>query len=168
MLSRAGAVLLSTVVLATAGCAGGEGAPDGPVVYAAASLRDVAGELASSFERRTGAAVELNLAGSNTLAQQILATPGADVFLSADLHWVRVLEEAGRVVEGSRRALLGNRLVLEVAQHLGENTVRTIAMDQAVAQIVRFKRIQDRRQVIHEGHVDNGADDLRYGTGRAG
>jgi F-type H+-transporting ATPase subunit beta len=24
---------------------------------------------------------------------------------------------------------LGNRLVLEVAQHLGENTVRTIAMD---------------------------------------
>ena len=104
--------LLAVAALTGAGCAGGRAMPEGPVIYAAASLRDVAGELASSFERHAGAAVELNLAGSNTLAQQILATPGADVFLSADRHWVEVLEEAGRVVGGSRRALLSNRLVL--------------------------------------------------------
>ena len=73
---------------------------------------DTLRQLAAEFERREGVAVELNLAGSNTLAQQILAAPGADVFLSADRPWVEVLEDAGRVVAGSRRPLLGNRLVL--------------------------------------------------------
>ncbi len=94
---------------------GAEVAAGGLRVFAAASLIDVVGELAVAFERREAADVELNLAGSNTLAQQILSAPGADVFLSADLHWVEVLERAGRVAVGSRRALLGNRLVLVAA-----------------------------------------------------
>ena len=101
---------LALWLLAASGC--GEAPGAGPVVFAAASLSDVAAELARAFERREAAAVELNLAGSNTLAQQVLAAPGADLFLSADLHWVEVLERAGRVVAGSRRPLLSNRLVL--------------------------------------------------------
>src|SRR5664279_2610 len=36
----------------------------------------------------------------------------------------------------------GNRLVLEVAQHLGENTVRTIAMD-ATEGLVRGQEVKD-------------------------
>ncbi|HMB47210.1 MAG TPA: F0F1 ATP synthase subunit beta, partial [Afifellaceae bacterium] len=36
----------------------------------------------------------------------------------------------------------GNRLVLEVAQHLGENTVRTIAMD-ATEGLVRGAPVED-------------------------
>ncbi|MEL6292022.1 MAG: F0F1 ATP synthase subunit beta, partial [Pseudomonadota bacterium] len=36
----------------------------------------------------------------------------------------------------------GNRLVLEVAQHLGENTVRTIAMD-ATEGLVRGQEARD-------------------------
>ena len=36
----------------------------------------------------------------------------------------------------------GNRLVLEVAQHLGENTVRTIAMD-ATEGLVRGQEVTD-------------------------
>jgi molybdate transport system substrate-binding protein len=89
--------------------------PRGPVVFAAASLQEMAVELAAEFERRERVEAELNLAASNTLAQQILAAPGADVFLSADRQWVEVLERAGRVVPGSRRALFGNRLVLIAA-----------------------------------------------------
>ena len=93
------------------------GAPSGPLrVFAATSLVDLAGELADAFERRETAVVELNLAGSNVLAQQLLAAPGGDVFLSADLFWVEELERAGRVVAGSRRALFGNRLVLIAAE----------------------------------------------------
>lgn len=93
------------------------GAGSAPLrVFAAASLVDLAGELSVAFERREAAAVELNLAGSNVLAQQILAAPVADVFLSADLVWVEELERAGRVVAGSRRALFGNRLVLIAAE----------------------------------------------------
>ena len=47
----------------------------------------------------------------------------------------------------------GNRLVLEVAQHLGESTVRTIAMDSSEG-LVRGQEV-----------TDTGAADL--GAGRA-
>jgi len=38
----------------------------------------------------------------------------------------------------------GNRLVLEVAQHLGESTVRTVAMDSSEG-LVRGQEVTDRR-----------------------
>ena len=41
----------------------------------------------------------------------------------------------------------GNRLVLEVAQHLGENTVRTIAMDSTEG-LVRGQEVKDTGQAI--------------------
>src|SRR5579885_1506571 len=41
----------------------------------------------------------------------------------------------------------GNRLVLEVAQHLGENTVRTIAMDSSEG-LVRGQEVTDTGQPI--------------------
>ena len=113
--SRVRLCALLALALTGAACGDREAAPAGPVVFAAASLQEVAGELAREFERQQQVSVELNLAASNTLAQQILAAPGADVFLSADRHWVEVLDRAGRVVAGSRRALLGNRLVLIAA-----------------------------------------------------
>jgi molybdate transport system substrate-binding protein len=113
--SRISGIVALVLVLTAAACGGGGAAPAGPVVFAAASLQDVVAELAAEFERQEEVPIELNLAGSNTLAQQILAARGADVFLSADLYWVEVLESAGRVVAGSRRPLLGNRLVLIAA-----------------------------------------------------
>ena len=42
---------------------------------------------------------------------------------------------------------LGNRLVLEVAQHLGENTVRTIAMDSTEG-LVRGQEVRDTGDAI--------------------
>ena len=39
----------------------------------------------------------------------------------------------------------GNRLVLEVAQHLGENTVRTVAMDTSEG-LVRGQEVQRHRR----------------------
>src|SRR5271166_6835161 len=41
----------------------------------------------------------------------------------------------------------GNRLVLEVAQHLGESTVRTVAMD-ATEGLVRGQRVMDSGSAI--------------------
>lgn len=89
------------------------------VVFAAASLRDFAGDLGAELERRQSAEVVFNFAGSNTLAQQILAAPGADVFLSADERWVDVLDAAERTVPGSRRVFLSNRLVLIARRDAG-------------------------------------------------
>ena len=81
-------------------------------VYAAASLRDVLSELREPFERDQGARLQFNFAGSGVLAQQILAAPRADLFLSASPEWIDRIERAGRAVPGSRRELCANRLVV--------------------------------------------------------
>src|SRR2546421_12808209 len=71
----------------------------------------------------------------------------------------RITQVIGAVVdvqfEGDLPAILnaletenqGNRLVLEVAQHLGESTVRTIAMD-ATEGLVRGQEVQDTGKPI--------------------
>ena len=104
--------LLTLFAIGLVAC--GETRPERPelLVFAAASLRDVAADFATEFESRYSARVVYNFAGSNTLAQQIRAAPGADVFLSADETWVDFLEQAQRTVAGTRRAFLSNRLVL--------------------------------------------------------
>ncbi len=104
--------LLLTLAAGLAACGGMESGDPPVMVFAAASLRNVAADLAVEMERRHGVGVVYNFAGSNTLAQQIRAAPGADVFLSADEQWVDVLEDAGRTVTGTRRAFLSNRLVV--------------------------------------------------------
>ena len=82
-------------------------------IFAAASLRDSLLELGKRF-RDEGPDVELifNLAGSNTLAQQILAAPKADLFLSANEHWMDRVEKEGKTYPLSRVSLLSNTLVI--------------------------------------------------------
>ncbi len=120
----AGATTLLLAAILLAAC-GGTNAPDRPalVVFAAASLRDVAAEIGREFERRQPVEVVFNFAGSNTLAQQIDAAPHADVFLSADERWVDFLDRAGRTLPGTRRDFLSNRLVL-IAHHDATVAVR--------------------------------------------
>src|SRR6202030_4812524 len=71
----------------------------------------------------------------------------------------RIAQVIGAVVdvkfEGELPAILnaletnnqGNRLILEVAQHLGESTVRTIAMDTS-ERLVRGQEVSDTGQAI--------------------
>lgn len=82
------------------------------VVFAAASLRSALDPLAETFEAATGHEVTISYAGSNTLARQIIEGAPADIFLSASTEWMDAVEQAGAVVPGTRRDLLGNRLVL--------------------------------------------------------
>ncbi|SEQ05017.1 ATP synthase F1 subcomplex beta subunit [Faunimonas pinastri] len=69
--------------------------------------------------------------GSGKVVQVI----GAVVDVQFDAHLPEILN----ALETSNQ---GNRLVLEVAQHLGENTVRTIAMDTTEG-LVRGQRVSD-------------------------
>jgi molybdate transport system substrate-binding protein len=90
-------------------------AADGPrpvLVFAAASLANVLGELDKAFTARTGMRVTSSLAASSTLAKQIEAGAPADVYFSADLQWMDYLQQRGLLRAGSRRDLLGNSLVL--------------------------------------------------------
>ena len=106
-------VLLS-MLLAVSACGPGA-ASEGKeevVVFAAASLRDVLEEIGDQFEAETGVSVLFNFAGSNVLAQQIVATPGADLFLSASARWMDTVEEANRLTAETRHALISNSLAL--------------------------------------------------------
>lgn len=99
---------------AVAGCRAGHADAPG-LVFAAASLADVleeaVGELGGGAPDRR---VELNLAGSNVLAEQILAGAPADLFVSADRRQVERLVAAGKVRSGETSVLATNGLVVVV------------------------------------------------------
>lgn len=97
---------------ADAGKAGFAGAPGEILVFAAASLREALQEAATAFQQQNGARVAFNFAGSNDLAHQIGASRGVDLFLSASEGWMDTVQNAGRLVPGTRRDLLSNTLVV--------------------------------------------------------
>lgn len=82
------------------------------LVFAAASLTDVLTGIGKDYEAETGKKVVFSFASSSVLARQIEASPGADIFFSADRDWMDYLAQRGLVNGGSRVDLLGNRLVL--------------------------------------------------------
>ncbi|WP_103333968.1 molybdate ABC transporter substrate-binding protein [Pseudotabrizicola formosa] len=82
------------------------------VVFAAASLRTALDAVAAEFQAATGHGVTISYAGSNALARQIIEGAPADIFLSAAVEWMDVVEEAGLVRPQTRRDLFGNALVL--------------------------------------------------------
>jgi molybdate transport system substrate-binding protein len=69
------------------------------VVFAAASLTDVLEELGAEFAAAGGARVVLNVAGSQTLATQILEGAPADLFVSADTVQMERVAAAGRLAD---------------------------------------------------------------------
>ena len=109
-------LLLALVCLA---CGPGERAAEARVgalsqpppleLAAAASLAELAQEVASGWEARSGVPVRVRLAASSTLARQIRAGSETDLFLSASADWVDSLDVI------ARKAWLGNRLALVAA-----------------------------------------------------
>ncbi|WP_375263083.1 molybdate ABC transporter substrate-binding protein [Palleronia sp.] len=81
-------------------------------VLAAASLKTALDQAVFAYEESSGDEVSLVYAGSSALARQIVQGAPADVFISANPGWMDEVAAAGRLAPGSRRDLLGNRLVL--------------------------------------------------------
>lgn len=81
-------------------------------VFAAASLSDALQEIAPGFKAATGHTLRFNFGASGALLRQIKESAPADVFVSADESRVDQLESAGLLLPGSRRALLGNVVVV--------------------------------------------------------
>ncbi|MFC7704619.1 molybdate ABC transporter substrate-binding protein [Plastorhodobacter daqingensis] len=85
---------------------------EGILVFAASSLTNALNGVADAWTRRTGHPVVISYAGSSALARQIQEGAPADVFLSASGDWMDALEASGDLRTGTRRDILGNRLVL--------------------------------------------------------
>ena len=81
-------------------------------VFAAASLTDALKQAADAYKKDTGRKVTISFAASSALARQIEASPGADMFVSADVDWMDYLDQRNLIDRASRVDLLGNRLVL--------------------------------------------------------
>jgi molybdate transport system substrate-binding protein len=87
-------------------------AADSVVVFAAASLRNALDDVNAAWKDDTGKQITISYAASPALARQIAAAAPADVFISADLQWMRYLAEKNLIRPQSEIHLLGNRLVL--------------------------------------------------------
>jgi molybdate transport system substrate-binding protein len=112
--SRRAKLLLTWIfVLVQAGAVHAD-AQDKPelLVFAAASLTDVLGDLSTNWQKSGGVPVKLSFAASAVLARQIEAGGRADVFISADQQWMDYLQARGLIEQPTRRNLVGNRLVL--------------------------------------------------------
>ena len=77
------------------------------LVFAAASLKNALDEVNAAY----GKPVTASYAASSALARQIEAGAPAQVLISADLEWMDYLEKKNLLGPGTRRNLLGNRLV---------------------------------------------------------
>jgi molybdate transport system substrate-binding protein len=99
-------------------------APPRLTVSVASSLADVMGRVVTAWRARGGGEVALNAAGSNVLARQIVQGAPVDVFFSADAAQMKVAAASGRLVEGSVRVLLTNRLVVIVPTTAGQVRLR--------------------------------------------
>jgi molybdate transport system substrate-binding protein len=78
------------------------------MIFAAASLKNALDEATALYKDRT----VISYGASSALARQIENGAPADVFISADLDWMDYVEKKGLVAPGTRKNLLGNRLVL--------------------------------------------------------
>ena len=105
----------------------------GPLVLAAASLQEALTEAADVWSRAGHPRPVISFAASSTLARQAASGAPADLFLSADREWMDYLDQRDLLAAGTRRDLLGNRLVVVArADSKGRlrnraETVRTLA-----------------------------------------
>lgn len=82
-------------------------------VFAAASLTEAFDEIGQNFTAANpGIEVVFNFAGSQQLAQQIGEGAPADVFAAANATQMNVAIEVGRIVTGTARTFVHNRLVV--------------------------------------------------------
>lgn len=93
------------------------------LVFAAASLKNALDDAIEAYGAETGTKVTASYAASSALAKQIEQGAPAQLFISADLDWMDYLQERQLIVDGTRRNLLGNSIVLVTAKDSPQGAV---------------------------------------------
>lgn len=94
------------------GCQKSENSTPTLTLFVAASLTDVIQEIGSAYQKDHQVELIYNFASSGALAQQLLASPRADLYLSASEKWMDAVEKGGKLKTGTRQTLLSNHLVV--------------------------------------------------------
>ena len=84
------------------------------LVSAAASLTDVLKEISTGYQAKAKNSVKFNFGPSSGLARQIEEGAPADIFFSADLAQMDVLDKKNLLEPGTKKNLLSNQLVIIV------------------------------------------------------
>lgn len=92
-------------------------------VFAAASLKNALDVVNAACEADVGEAATVSYAASSALAKQIEEGAPADVFMSADLDWMKYLSDKNLIKTDTETKLLGNQIVLVAPV---DSTVTTI------------------------------------------
>lgn len=88
-------------------------ADDGKVtVFAAASMKNALDAVNKACAAEVGEEAAISYASSSALAKQIESGAPADIFISADLDWMKYLAEKNLVKSDTEKQLLGNAIVL--------------------------------------------------------
>jgi molybdate transport system substrate-binding protein len=105
----AGVLALAAVGLAPLSAAAND---KGPVVFAAASLKNALDGVNAAWKRESGKEATISYAASSSLAKQIEQGAPADVFISADEDWMDYLAARKLIKPATCFNLLANTLVL--------------------------------------------------------
>ena len=89
-----------------------EAQASGPVIFAAASLKNALDDIAAAWIKDGKAAPRISYAASPALARQIEQGAPADLFLSADEAWMDYAASRKLIKVETRTSLLNNRIVL--------------------------------------------------------
>jgi len=81
-------------------------------IFAAASLKNALDAVNAACEADVGEQATISYAASSALAKQIEEGAPADVFMSADLDWMKYLADKNLIKTDTEVKLLGNRIVL--------------------------------------------------------
>lgn len=87
-------------------------AADTVTVFAAASLKNALDDVNAACEAEVGEKATVSYAASSALAKQIEEGAPADVFMSADLDWMKYLSDKNLTRKDTEVELLGNSIVL--------------------------------------------------------
>lgn len=119
---RALLALFAGFVVLAGGCAP-RAEERAPLVLAAASLQESMNAAADAWAAQGHERPTLSFAASSALARQAIGGAPADLFISADEQWMDEVERSGHIQPGTRRLLLGNRLVLIAPARAGPPAV---------------------------------------------
>ncbi|MGB3898544.1 MAG: molybdate ABC transporter substrate-binding protein [Mesorhizobium sp.] len=81
-------------------------------VFAAASMKNALDAVNQACAAEVGEEAAISYASSSALAKQIESGAPADVFISADLDWMKYLHDKNLVKADTEKKLLGNAIVL--------------------------------------------------------
>jgi molybdate transport system substrate-binding protein len=106
-LAAAAGIVALFAVFAPAQAADGE-----LVVFAAASMKNALDDVNKACTPDGGGPALISYAASSALAKQIENGAPADIFVSADLAWMKYLADKNLIKAGTEVKLLGNQIVL--------------------------------------------------------